>query len=204
MIQSQRRASSSTTSGTRVKLLDAAAAIIATDGAAAATSRAIVDGAGENLGAITYYFGSKQNLMAEVHARAAHDLIQPVLTTLRSGRPPLERLLEAVQQLNKILQDNRSRLVGYTQTIAPATHDPAVGDSLRALYKELREALADDISDQKQTSLVPDWVEPNAMADLIVAVANGIAIAAATDPEQTNPAATSAQFAQLLLAARPD
>lgn len=71
----------------RERLLAAAGTLIAQEGTAAATSRAISARAGENLAAITYYFGSKDELVSEALIRHARTLIEPVVTELTSDRP---------------------------------------------------------------------------------------------------------------------
>ena len=46
---------------------------------AGATSRAITLAAGANLGAITYYFGSKEALLGEAVGQAIEALVSPAL-----------------------------------------------------------------------------------------------------------------------------
>ena len=70
----QRRAASDDHDA-RAALIDATVRIIAGQGLGAATSRRITEGAELNLAAITYHFGSKDELIAEA-VRAKHDRIR--------------------------------------------------------------------------------------------------------------------------------
>jgi hypothetical protein len=56
---------------------------------------------------------------------------------------------------------------------------------------------------QRSQGLVPAWVQPCAMAALIIALVNGVVAGAVVDPEQTDPQAIGQQFVALLVAADP-
>jgi AcrR family transcriptional regulator len=68
---------------TRDRLLDAAERLFAGRGFAATSVREITDGAEANLGAVNYYFRSKENLYTEVFARRAGLLRDPVVAAAR-------------------------------------------------------------------------------------------------------------------------
>jgi AcrR family transcriptional regulator len=93
----QRRAAGSADSQVKECLVEAAQALIAEGGVEALTSRAITGRAGQNLGSITYYFGSKEALVTEAMARTARQLVAPVLNVLTDPHPdPVARLVDAV------------------------------------------------------------------------------------------------------------
>jgi len=191
---------------TRTRLIDSAASIISDRGDNAATSRAITEQAGENLASVTYYFGSKKQLLAEAHAHIADQLIQPVVETLSGDRPPLERMLTAASQLHQLLEAERDQVVGYTQALAAAARDAESGDALRDLHRQLHQVLTGDIRAQQDASALPAWVEPDAMANLIIALVNGVAVTSVVSgPGEFDAARVGIQFAALLTAARnPD
>jgi AcrR family transcriptional regulator len=199
----QRRASSATTAAARSRLLDAATGLLQTGGPDAATSRAIADAARENLGAITYYFGSKVQLVGEAMVSNARSLMEPVTRELtRDDVDHVTKMLIAVRMLNEILSDNRDQLPGYLHSLAATHTNDVVRDAIRALHRSLAATLATAMAEQQQQDLLPNWVDPVAMAQLIVALVNGVAIATAIDPDETDASAIAAQFATLLLNAR--
>jgi AcrR family transcriptional regulator len=198
----QRRATGDREGGVRDRLVDAAGSLIAERGSSAATSRAISERAGENLGSITYYFGSKDALVAEALIRQARGLLQPVLDELAGDRPPAEKLLAAVQALTAIVAERRDQLPGYLECLAQGPHHEGLATALQALSRDLRRQLAADMARQRDAGQIPGWVDPPAMASLIVALATGVVAEVVVDPDGTDPEAIGSQFAALLLAAR--
>jgi AcrR family transcriptional regulator len=71
--------------GTRERLLDTAERLFAGRGFAGTSVRDITDAAEANLGAVNYYFRSKENLYTEVFARRAALLRDPVVTAAREA-----------------------------------------------------------------------------------------------------------------------
>lgn len=203
MISSQRRAASDTSAATRARLVDATVAIIAGNGPQAATSRAIAEAAGENLGAITYYFGSKDSLVAESLAATARQMIEPVVAHLTDPTgDPVSRMLTAAQLLQQLLDRNEAQLPAYVHSLAAATCDGTVRNEVQALHRAVASALAGEMAAQIATASLPIWVEPDPMARLIVALVNGVAVAKAISPDETDASAIATQFALLLLATR--
>lgn len=201
-VGTQRRASTTDGSEVRQRLIAAAGELIAEGGSSAATSRAITDRAGENLASITYYFGSKDLLVSEVLVGEARALLQPVLDVLGADGEPAGRLLEAVQLLIGIVQERANRLAAYLDCLAQAARHDRVAAEVRRLLRELQRQLADEMARQRRDGQIPDWVDPPAMASLIVALANGVVAGMVVDPTATDPASVGHQFAALLLSAR--
>jgi len=198
----QRRASQDSDAPTRGKLIEATQRLLSSGGADALTSRAIAAAADVNLASITYYFGSKDALVSEALIREARTLLQPVLDVLGGDDQPATRLLTAVQMLTRIVRERGDQLTAYLDCLSRSTQDDHVASEVRLLWRGLQRHLADDMVRQRDAGLIPAWVDPPAMAALIVALANGVAAGAAVDPETTDPAAIGQQFASLLLAAR--
>ena len=201
MTEKQRRSSGGRDTGVRERLLEAALVLLAEGGTRAITSRAVADRAGENLASITYYFGGKRALVHEALPRHARVLVEPPMTALAGDAPPAQRMAEAIVALNALITERPVEVRGYVQALAAATTEDGIGDELRSLLRDLAAPLAADVESQKVDGSIPPWVEPDAMAQLIIALANGVATMSAIDPERVDPAAISAQFALLLSAA---
>ena len=200
--RTQRRAATPNRNEVRERLLAAAGELIAAGGTGAATSRAITDRAGENLAAITYYFGSKDVLTSEALVREARALLRPVLDVLAGDGDPAGRLLAAVQLLSRIVEERADRLAAYVDCLAQAARHDQMAVEVRGLLRELQGRLADEMTRQREDGVIPSWVDPPAMAALIVALANGVVAGVVLDPDATDPAAIGHQFASLLLSAR--
>ena len=166
------------------------------------TSRAIASTAGANLASITYYFGSKEQLVTESMVAAARDLLAPVVKTLSSDGEATAKLIESVVLLNRILSEHRDDLAAYLQILAVSPTRPSIAAALQALHRDIAKLLTYQIAVQRASKELPSWVSPAAMAQLIVAVVHGTIVASVVDPGHTDEAAIGAQFAQLLLNAR--
>ncbi|GAB6166237.1 CerR family C-terminal domain-containing protein [Thermostilla marina] len=78
---------------TKTRIIEAAGPIFAEKGFEGATAREICDAAGVNVAAVNYYFGSKENLYAEV-VRSAMPVLAEDFTTVASdaGMTPEDKL----------------------------------------------------------------------------------------------------------------
>ena len=197
----QRRSKDSRDTGTRDRLLAAAQGCLRTRGLAHASSRAIADEAGANLGAITYYFGSKDQLVVAALAEELRDWLQPVLELLGAGRDPATRLMDAVNALNETFDEQRDRAPGLLEVFVHAVRDPSSSNPVARIWTDLRTQLAAVIAELRATGVVPTWVAPEAMAALILAVGAGTVVSATVEPDRVDHRAIAAQFASLLLAA---
>lgn len=186
---------------TREDLLDAARTCVRTHGLAGTTSREITTVAGANLAAITYHFGSKDDLIAEALFGELERRIQPALELLEGHGPPEQRVLSVVQALSVEFERSRKDTPVYFEALLLAARDERYRRSALKLHRAVRTHLADVITDLQGAGIIPAWVTPDAMASLILSVANGIALQSVLDPRGPNHHAMSAEFAQLLLAA---
>ncbi len=186
---------------TRSALIRGTREAIRDGGLAAATSREITSRAAANLGAITYHFGSKDHLVAEALVTEVRELVAPVLGLLASEGPADERATEAVTMLNDLFERSRTQVPVYLAALAATPHDRAVAEGLAGLWTEVRTALTSDIARQLATGTLPAWVDPSAMAALILSLVNGVVISSVVDPDGPDHRAVATQFLSLLLAA---
>jgi len=190
--------------GTRDQLVEATLACLAEGGLAGTTSRAITGRAGANLAAITYHFGSKDALVAEAVLISLRRWIEPVLTVLRSDEEPEQRTVRAVAALQSSLAAARATLPLHLAAVTAAPRNAALRAGLDELLGEVHELLAEQIAAQVASGWLPPWVDAGAMAHLLVAMADGIALHAVLQPEAVDPDALVGQALALLLAARGD
>jgi len=166
------------------------------------TSRAIVAAAGVNLGAITYHFGSKDELVARALLETIRDWISPALDILRRDMDPAERLLAAVDMLRRTFDEADEMLGVYLEALVAAPRHDTLRRGVETILAEVRGFLAAQLRELQAIRYIPDWVDPDAMATLLLATADGIALHAALEPAAVDPSALAAQAVQLLLAAR--
>jgi AcrR family transcriptional regulator len=190
---------------TRERLVVAAWECVRKHGTAGATSRAVTTAAGANLGAITYYFGSKDALVAEAVGGAIEALLAPALHALQDEtRDPVGRLLGAVTQLQLAYEQSDEDAPAYLEVLIQSRRHPELQQRVSRILTEIRAILSKQMAELKTRGFLPDWVQPEPMAGLLLAVAQGVVLQTAIDAAGPNHTSMADQFAQLLLASRAD
>lgn len=187
---------------TRGRLLRAARQCIASKGLAGTTSRDITATAGVNLAAITYHFGSKEALVADALVEGLRTWLAPTITVLGSEGAPAARMALAITTLTTTFEQQRREAPGYLQALVEAPRIKVLHAAVVDLWKELRSLLAGQIADMQQSGELETWVDPEAMAGVIIALANGLVLQVTVEPDGPPLADMAAQFGTLLLAAR--
>ena len=187
---------------TRNRLLAAARRCIREKGLAATTAREITAAAGANLAAITYHFGSKDRLVSDALLEELRAWLAPALEVLARDTEPATRTLTAIETLAATFEQLREEAPVYLEALVQAPRFAALHEGVVALWAELRGSLAEQIAGMLAEGALPSWIEPDAMAGLFVAVANGLVLHVTVDPHGPDLRAMAGQFAGLLLAAR--
>ena len=191
-----------TPSSTRERLLAGTLACVRGRGVAATTSRDIAAAAGTNLQAITYHFGSKDELLGEAVLAVITERLAPALEILRQDMDPAARMAAAVSALQTSFEASRQDLAVYIEALLHARRTSALGSQLDAVIGEVREFLTAQIGELKADGYVPVWVDPPAMALLLLSIADGIALHSVLEPDVMDHRAVMDQALQLLLSAR--
>jgi AcrR family transcriptional regulator len=186
---------------TRDRLVAAAWECVRRGGPAGATSRAITTAADANLGAITYHFGSKDALLAEAVGAAIEALVEPALDALRDeSLDPAGRLLEAVARLQRAYGEAADDAPAYLEVLIDSRRHPELQARVASVFARIRAVLTTVIADLQAREALPEWIEPGAMAGLLLAVAQGVVLQTTIDGEGPSSPAMADQFARLLLA----
>lgn len=189
-------------SGTRERLLAAALDVVATSGVAGATSRQIAAAAGTNLQAITYHFGSKDDLVAQALVGAVRAWVEPARAALQGlADDPAGHLVRAVWELRDTLAQVLPRVPAYLEALAQVPRSEPFRVEIRGLMAGLRDELAAALRQLQEAGVLAPWVEPEAMASLVLAAADGAAIHLTLDPDGVDVDAVLGQVVPLLLSA---
>jgi AcrR family transcriptional regulator len=161
---------------TRQRLLDAAVASLRAHGAAGLTSREIARAAGVNLQAITYHFGSKDELVAQALTGLVQDRLAPIRVALDGEGDPAERLFAALHTIGGAFAVARADLAAYADAVAASSTNETLASTLAALHTELVDYLAALVAEMQREGYIQSWVVPRSMAALLVAVGDGVAM----------------------------
>ena len=185
--------------GTRQRLLDATRDCLGTKGLAATTSRDIARTAEANLAAITYHFGSKDDLVAAALLDGLRAWLEPALDVLSQDGDPTTRTALAIQTLLATFDRHRSEAPVYLEALLLAPRLEPLHRGLLDLWRDLRRLLADQMAGMQSDGTLPRGIDPQPMAALFIAVANGLVLQATLDPDGPGLEAMAGQFAALLL-----
>ncbi|MFE5334273.1 TetR/AcrR family transcriptional regulator [Isoptericola sp. NPDC056573] len=185
---------------TRRRLLDATVAALRVHGTAGLTSREITRAAGVNLQAITYHFGSKDELVAQALTGLVTERIAPVRAALDTDGDPAERLFAALRTIGGTFAVARDDLAAYASAVAASSSHPALAGALRDLHAELVDYLATLMAQMQDDGYIQAWVRPRAMAEVLISIGDGVAMQAHYGEPDVDGVLD--QVALLLLAAR--
>jgi len=185
---------------TRARLVAATVESLRSNGVNGLTSREIAGAAGVNLQAITYHFGSKDSLVATALTELVHARLDPIRASLEADGDPAERLFDALARIREAFAVAREDLEVYADAVAASSTNDELARSLAELHDDLRTYLAQLIADLQREGYIEDWVEPDAMAALLISIGDGLA----TQSRYGDPDVDGVldQMALLLLAAR--
>jgi AcrR family transcriptional regulator len=193
--------SSADPASTRDRLIEGTLATLKARGLHATTSREIAKASGVNLAGITYHFGSKEELVARALLQAIRGWIEPALAILRQDIHPALRMIGAIQALQDSFERARDMLPVYLEALVQAPRTDTLRTGVERLFTELRGFLAGQIAELKRMGFLPAWIDPAAMATLLVATGDGLALHAALEPDAVDHHAVAGQAMQLLLSA---
>jgi AcrR family transcriptional regulator len=109
---------------TRERLLSATLDVLGSHGVAQTTSREIATAAGVNLQAITYHFGSKDELVGQALVHAVRTWIEPARAALTGiAGDPLSGLLGTVSALQQALEQAHEHFPTYIEALATAARN---------------------------------------------------------------------------------
>jgi AcrR family transcriptional regulator len=202
MTASDQRPIDPRSAATRAKLLQGTLACLRSRGMAGTTSRDIAAAAGVNVAAITYHYGSKDELVSQALLQAVRAWLEPARQVLARAGAPAAIALEAIELLRRSFDEASELLPAYFEALLQAPRRASLRQGVEQLLGELRVLLRAGMQRQQAAGLLPAWVEPDSMAALFLALADGVALHAALGPVSVDHAAIAGQVAHLLLAAQ--
>lgn len=161
----------------RTALLDAALAVISEEGYAAASLRKVAERAGCTTGAVTYYFASREEMMAAI-LESRFDLWD----SLARGDGGDGDLRQSLQRwLNWA---NAEESVADLQLIAHARHEPALAGVYQRRYARYRDRLAAVLAQGQHQGAVRDDISAAVLADQLCAMGDGWMMMLPVEPDR--------------------
>jgi TetR/AcrR family transcriptional regulator, transcriptional repressor of bet genes len=162
----------------REEIAEATWRVIERTGPDGANMREIAREAGCTTGVVTHYFRDKRELMAFAFGLMVDRSMARVAQAARSG------LAEALAQVLPLDEERRREATVWLALVGASLADPELGRELRQRYRQAREATAPVFRTALEGAAGED---PDDVADELLAVVDGITVAALTDPERHPP-----------------
>jgi AcrR family transcriptional regulator len=162
-------------SDTRRRLIQAAWTVMRTDGVRAATSRRVTETAGANLGAITYYFGAKDRLLAEAAIAGLDSWMRPLGEALLGDeRDGGDRTGAVIASVLELLGGGRDNAWALLEALLARDVPDDVRRSVADHLSTFQAMVADLMRRERRRREIPASVNPDAMAGMFTAFALGL------------------------------
>jgi AcrR family transcriptional regulator len=169
--------------GHRERLLEGARECLHEKGYAATTARDIVSASDTNLASIGYHFGSKEALLQEAIMDGFREWTEFLAraTFAAADAPPDQRLRTSWRLMLESFEPNRSLLVAWVESLAPALRSPELRDQLAEHLRESRAAVRAMV----EAALGDTGADTQAIASFLMAVCDGLVIQWLVEPDAT-------------------
>jgi AcrR family transcriptional regulator len=186
------------------RIVEAMRVTVGRHGAAGATFDRVAKEAGVSRGLLHYYFGTKERLLAET---VRHDagLRLGQLEQRLSRANSIDAIVEAlVSQLEDFVHEDRDHQAVLYEMYSASRRNEEIRDELGRLYASMRANVARLLSEKAAAGIVELRAEPEAIASVLFALADGFELQFTSEPGWDNSAALEAgiRTARFLLGAR--
>lgn len=163
------------------EIVDATVRVIARDGLAGASMRAIAHEIGYTTGLVTHYFRDKEELLV-----AAAEAVFGPFEELLSEALEMEDSFEGLRRMCVIpLPTTRAKQAMpriYAQVLASAETEPAFAKAFRTRYAAIRKGIQTLLANGQQNGSFRADFDPAAQCDLLCALVDGLALHAISEP----------------------
>jgi AcrR family transcriptional regulator len=170
------------------RIIAAMRASVASRGAAGSTFDHVAREAGVSRGLLHYYFGSKERLLVEVVRQDCDNRIRAMDERL-AGAGSVDEVMQALLiGLQEFLGEPGTQAVIY-EMLSASRHSNEIRAELAELYRRWREHMAVALREKEHEGVVELEAEPEAVASMLLALADGFGIQVITDPDWDRDAA---------------
>jgi AcrR family transcriptional regulator len=174
------------------RIVDAMRASVARRGATGSTFDHVAREAGVSRGLLHYYFGTKERLLAEVVRRDC-DLRMSVLDEQLAGAQEADEIIEAlVASLERLVRDDPDFIVVVFELFTLARRNDEIAAEFAETLRRTRAHVARLLQAKQDEGAVALRAEALAVADVLFALADGIALRMLSEPERDFSAAIEA------------
>ena len=181
------------------RIVEAMRSSVARRGVAGSTFDHVAREAGVSRGLLHYYFGTKERLLAEVVRHDADVRMTMLDEQLRDAATPDDVLERLVTSLEDLVDREPELIVLVFELFALSRRHDEIATEFAELLRRSRERLAAILSVKQAEGAVRLGAEPVEVADVLFAMADGMALRMLAEPRRDWSATVAASVA----AARP-
>ncbi|HVS29254.1 MAG TPA: TetR/AcrR family transcriptional regulator [Solirubrobacteraceae bacterium] len=166
------------------RIVDAMRASVARRGAAASTFEHVAREADVSRGLLHYYFQTKERLLVEVVRREC-DLRMSTLTEALEDAHTADDFIDVlVRSLEDIIENDPDFYTLLFEMFTLGRRNPEIGRETADLYARLRAHVAELLRAKEAEGALALGAEPEAVAGVMFALGDGVALQLLTDPKQ--------------------
>ena len=170
----------------REEVAEATWRVIAAQGVEGATLREIAREAGFTTGVINHYFRNRDELMAFAYELIAEQNDARLSETLPSLPPGMPRVRAAVEALvpRELRSGRAASLLGFWSSAVVNERHRALNLASYGRYQAL---VREQVADAVRVGDLPRHLDPEDVADQLIALGEGLFVRTALDPERYTP-----------------
>ncbi len=173
------------------RIVDAMRRSVAARGAAGSTFDQVAREAGVSRGLLHYHFGTKERLLAEVVRRDAEIRLEHLGSELASAKKVGDVIGVLLHSLEDLVERDPGFVALRFELFTSGRRNPEIAAEFAALQRATRTRVAELLAAKRREGVVRLADEPEAVAAVLLSLADGLALALLGEPDH-DPAATLA------------
>jgi AcrR family transcriptional regulator len=186
------------------RIVEAMRASVAARGAAGSTFDHVAREAGVSRGLLHYYFGTKERLLVEVVRRDCDIRIASLAASLQDAHTAEDFIDALVRGLDDLLSTDSTLVVLMFELFTLSRRNDEIAGAMAELCRLMRAHLAASLEEKRDAGVLRLGAEPDAVAGVLLALADGLALRFLTEPDRDpRPTVSAAVAAARTLIADP-
>jgi AcrR family transcriptional regulator len=174
------------------RIIEAMRRSVARRGAAGSTFDHVSREAGVSRGLLHYYFGTKEQLLVEAVRRDCEVRMERLQATVSQARTVDDFIDLMVQRLEETVREDPDYVTLVFEMFTLSRRNEEVADEYAELMRRTRGQLAEMLAAAEGLGIIHLHAEPDAVAEILFALADGFALRMLSEPDKDFASATEA------------
>jgi AcrR family transcriptional regulator len=177
------------------RIVDAMRRSVAARGATGSTFDQVAREAGVSRGLLHYHFGTKERLLAEVVRRDAEIRLDHLGTELKGARTITDVIAVLLHSLEDLVERDPGFVALRFELFTSGRRNPEIAAEFAALQRATRTHVAELLAAKQREGVVRLTDTPEAVAAVLLSLADGLALGLLGEPEHDHRATLTAATA---------